>query len=117
MSASKGTTKATIASIALTGILGLYASGLAVTVLTSSAHEAFAGKSDASNSTASADSNKINKSDERQILNGVKQCFNNSTDNRDLEKCLTDTMDKVIAHSNQEQGSRSSNSSNGSSSE
>ena len=116
MTASKRTTKATIASIALTGILVLYASGLAITVLTSSAHEAFAGKSDGSNSTASADSNKINKSDERQILNGVKQCFNSSSDNRDLEKCLNDAMDKGIAHINQGQSSRSNNSSNSSSS-
>jgi hypothetical protein len=116
MSASKRTTKAMVASMVLAGILALYAGGLAVTVLTSSAPEAFAASnSDSSSSDSSnpesGDSNKISKSDERQILDGVKQCFDSSNDNRDLEKCLSDTIDKVTANSNQDQSSNSSNSS------
>jgi hypothetical protein len=104
MSTSKRTTKVMAASIALAGILALYASSLAMTVLTSSVPEAFA--------VSSSDSSKIDKSEEQQILNGVKQCFDSSNDNRELEKCLSDTIDKSTIHSNQEESSRSSNSSN-----
>jgi hypothetical protein len=118
MSTSKRTTKATIASIALIGILALYASGLAMTFLTSSIHKAFASSSsDGSNSTAGGESNKINKNDEQQILNGVRQCFDNSSDNRDLEKCLGDAIENGITQSDHDQSSRSSNSDNSSSSE
>jgi hypothetical protein len=119
MSTSKRTTKVMAASIALAGILALYASGLAMTVLTSSVPGAFAvsssdsSSSDSSSSdSSSSDSSKIDKSEEQQILNGVKQCFDSSNDNRELEKCLSDTIDKSTSHSNQEQSSRSSNSSN-----
>jgi hypothetical protein len=114
MSTSKRTTKVMAASIALAGILALYASGLAMTVLTSSVPGAFAvSSSDSSSSdSSSSDSSKIDKSEEQQILNGVKQCFDSSNDNRELEKCLSDTIDKSTIHSNQEESSRSSNSSN-----
>ena len=115
MSTLKRTTKTTVASIALAGILALYAGGLAMTVLTSSVFEAFAvSSSDSSSSDSSSpesgDNNKISKSDERQILDGVRQCFDSSNDNRDLEKCLGDTIDKFNVNSNQDQSSNSSSS-------
>jgi hypothetical protein len=98
---SKRKTEVTIGLLGLTSILVLYASGLAMTVLTSSVPEAFAVSS--SNSSVSGDSNKIDKSEEQLYLEGAKNCFDTSHDYLQLEDCLSDTINNIIANDQEEQ--------------
>jgi hypothetical protein len=101
MSSSKRTIKATIELLGLTSILALYASGLAMTVLTSSVPGAFAASS--SNSSVSGDNNKIDKSEKQLYLEGAKNCFDTSHDYLQLENCLADTINNIIASDHDEQ--------------
>jgi hypothetical protein len=90
------TPKATMASIALATILAIYASGLAMTALTTPVPKAFASSSSDSSKLESGNNSSIDKSEERQILDGVKKCFDSSSDNSELEKCMNDTIEKII---------------------
>ncbi|HEX2557417.1 MAG TPA: hypothetical protein VHK86_03770 [Nitrososphaera sp.] len=87
--------------LGLTSILALYASGLAMTVLTSSVPGAFAASS--SNSSVSGDNNKIDKSEKQLYLEGAKNCFDTSHDYLQLENCLADTINNIIASDHDEQ--------------
>jgi hypothetical protein len=125
MTSSKRTARAVvIASFSLASILALYAiGGLAMTAaLTASlsVSEASAASGDNSSnsnnnsdsdSSSSNDGNRIDKSEEGQLLKGVRQCFDSSNDNSELEKCLNGIMDKFFVRNNQNQSDESSNSS------
>jgi hypothetical protein len=123
MTSSKRTARAVvIASFSLASILALYAIGglamtAALTAILSISEASAASGDNSSNSDSGSDSssnndgNRIDKTEEGQLLKGVRQCFDSSNDNNELEKCLNGIMDKFFVRNNQNQRGESSNSS------